>query len=158
VRCHKKPSCSTEDGKRQVDPRTGDNLCCKRLIPDFTSHPGWTCTQSDGFSSFALGEMLDRDGDFIPDVSDNCPTVSNFAQTDTDHDLIGDVCDNCPTVLNQDQKDTDHDGLGDACDPTPGIAVVSVPSGSPVTASMLAILLSAAGLLTLRLRRAGKAP
>lgn len=35
----------------------------------------------------------DSDGDGIPDVSDNCPSVSNAGQQDVDNDEIGDVCD-----------------------------------------------------------------
>lgn len=34
---------------------------------------------------------------------------------DTDGDGIPDVCDNCPTVNNPDQADKDEDGKGDAC-------------------------------------------
>jgi hypothetical protein len=52
----------------------------------------------------------DIDGDGIPDVTDNCPSVANGAaqagiagvgnQTDTDGDLVGDACDNCVFVAN----------------------------------------------------------
>jgi hypothetical protein len=35
----------------------------------------------------------DHDGDGIPDIIDNCPTVSNPKQIDTNGDGIGDVCD-----------------------------------------------------------------
>jgi hypothetical protein len=76
----------------------------------------------------------DRDGDGIPDVVDNCPTVSNRNQRDADRDGLGDACDsvddrdddrdgvgnavdNCPRTRNPDQKDADGDGAGDACDP-----------------------------------------
>lgn len=59
---------------------------------------------------------VDFDGDGIPDVDDNCPTVPNPEQADGDEDGIGDACDNCPTVPNPEQTDGDEDGLGDACD------------------------------------------
>ena len=72
----------------------------------------------------------DKDGDGIPDASDNCPLVSNATQTDSDHDGLGDPCDpdddndgiadttdNCPLLANADQLNTDGDALGNACDP-----------------------------------------
>ena len=71
----------------------------------------------------------DKDGDGVPDATDNCDTVKNTDQKDTDKDGKGDACDtdddndgvldtkdNCDTVKNADQKDTDKDGKGDACD------------------------------------------
>jgi hypothetical protein len=76
----------------------------------------------------------DRDNDGIADSADNCPDISNPAQTDTDRDGIGDGCDtavslpdldadgiadtldNCPQVANSTQLDSDKDSLGDACD------------------------------------------
>ena len=72
----------------------------------------------------------DRDGDGIPDASDNCPVIANPTQADSDGDGIGDACDpdddndgiadatdNCPLVSNATQANTDGDALGDACDP-----------------------------------------
>ncbi len=61
----------------------------------------------------------DSDGDGVPDVSDNCPTVSNPTQTNSDSDTLGNACDNCPTVANQNQANGDDDSLGDACDSCP---------------------------------------
>jgi hypothetical protein len=78
-------------------------------------------------------QVVDSDGDGIPDSADNCPTVANADQRDTDGDGLGDACDpdddndgvpdavdNCVLVPNPDQSDVDGDGIGDACDPTPG--------------------------------------
>jgi hypothetical protein len=77
----------------------------------------------------------DRDGDTIPDASDNCPDVYNPQQADRDGDGVGNKCDtgstpptdtdsdgvpdssdNCPSVYNPRQGDTDHDGVGNKCD------------------------------------------
>ena len=75
----------------------------------------------------------DKDGDGVPDASDNCPDKANKDQKDSDKDGIGDACeppppdgdgdgvpdasDNCPGKANEDQKDSDKDGIGDACQP-----------------------------------------
>ncbi len=61
----------------------------------------------------------DTDGDGIPDISDNCPTIPNPGQADGDGDGVGDVCDNCPTTPNVGQTDGDGDGVGDVCDNCP---------------------------------------
>ena len=37
-------------------------------------------------------------------------------QADTDGDNIGDVCDNCPSVSNAAQTDVNENGIGDSCD------------------------------------------
>ena len=73
----------------------------------------------------------DFDGDGETDSTDNCPTVSNAAQTDGDLDGVGDACDSCAglanppvdsasvqpwmTLLNG-QRDDDGDGTGNKCD------------------------------------------
>jgi Domain of unknown function (DUF4114)/Thrombospondin type 3 repeat len=57
----------------------------------------------------------DSDGDGVPDVCDNCPSVANLDQRDSDGDLVGDACDNCVDVPNLAQGDSDGDGRGDAC-------------------------------------------
>jgi hypothetical protein len=74
----------------------------------------------------------EADGDGVPDATDNCPTVSNPAQTDSDSDGLGDACDpdndndgvadsgdNCPFTANPFQENFDGDALGDACDSDP---------------------------------------
>ncbi|WP_354671185.1 FG-GAP-like repeat-containing protein [Thiohalobacter sp. IOR34] len=81
-------------------------------------------------TTLIVDPAADGDGDSVPDDLDNCPTISNQAQTDTDGDGLGDACDedtdgdgvsndldNCPRVSNPDQKDMDNDGMGDPCDP-----------------------------------------
>lgn len=37
--------------------------------------------------------LVDQDGDGVPDGNDNCPSVANADQADADHDGIGDACD-----------------------------------------------------------------
>jgi hypothetical protein len=69
---------------------------------------------------------LDTDGDGIPDIVDNCPTVANRDQRDSDGDGVGDACDNCPNHYNPYQGTSpgnpiDSRGIvmGDACAPQP---------------------------------------
>jgi Thrombospondin type 3 repeat len=63
--------------------------------------------------------VTDRDGDGVPDVSDNCPDTKNADQANEDGDKFGDACDFCPQLAETTQVDTDGDGIGDACDPNP---------------------------------------
>jgi hypothetical protein len=74
------------------------------------------------YSVNAIGELLDNDGDGIPDKSDNCPDTPNPDQADTDGDGWGDECDNCPDTSNPDQAYTDGDGIADGCDNCPETA------------------------------------
>lgn len=64
--------------------------------------------------------LPDQDGDGVPDMFDNCPTIANPKQYDEDGDGLGNECDNCPPFANPDQADADGDGVGDPCDPRPG--------------------------------------
>ncbi len=71
----------------------------------------------------------DADGDGVPDLTDNCPSVANPGQADWNFDGLGDACqdfdgdgildanDNCKGIANANQADMDGDGLGDVCDP-----------------------------------------
>jgi len=68
------------------------------------------------------------DSDGVPDIRDNCVSVSNSDQQDINNNGRGDACDdfdqdgiinskdNCPDNPNRDQRDTDSDGVGDVCD------------------------------------------
>ena len=72
--------------------------------------------------------IADIDSDGVPDIRDNCVSVSNADQQDINNNGRGDVCDdfdqdglinskdNCSNNPNRDQKDTDSDGIGDVCD------------------------------------------
>lgn len=63
-----------------------------------------------------IESLGDSDNDGVPNLSGNCPVVSNPGQADRDADGVGDLCDNCAYHYNPDQADTDHDGRGDACE------------------------------------------
>ena len=84
------------------------------------------CGELNSFNA----EVVDTDGDGVPDVDDVCPRVSDPEQEDSDGDGSGDACDpdpdgddrlppndNCEWDFNPDQADQDRDLLGDACDP-----------------------------------------
>lgn len=72
--------------------------------------------------------IADTDNDGVPDVNDNCVSLSNTDQSDINNNSRGDSCDdfdqdglinskdNCSNNPNRDQKDADSDGIGDACD------------------------------------------
>ena len=66
-----------------------------------------TITAAGGWDTFVWGfdpaMKKDSDTDGVPDVTDNCPTVSNPSQANTDMDGQGDACD----------SDDDNDGLTD---------------------------------------------
>lgn len=82
-------------------------------------------SQSKSNPSYVIADV---DGDGIPDVRDNCVSLSNPDQEDVNNNGRGDVCDdfdqdgiinskdNCPDQPNFDQKDVDSDGIGDICD------------------------------------------
>ena len=72
--------------------------------------------------------ISDIDGDGIPDIQDNCVSITNSNQEDINNNGRGDLCDdfdqdgiinskdNCQNNPNRDQIDTDSDGIGDVCD------------------------------------------
>jgi hypothetical protein len=82
--------------------------------PDTTNNV--LCAATSGFSNFAVGIPTDVDGDFVPDIFDNCPLVVNFFQEDADSDKVGDACDNCRAFANPTQADVDANGIGNACE------------------------------------------
>lgn len=98
--------------------------------PDLWSSQG--VQEVDSSLVFANNEAYrpsDRDGDSVPDSSDNCPSNPNTDQGDVDGNRVGDACedydkdgivallDNCKDVPNSYQEDTDNDSVGDVCDP-----------------------------------------
>jgi hypothetical protein len=70
---------------------------------------------TSGPATLALN-LVDTDGDGVPDCLDNCPTVANPDQADADGDGVGDACDNCVHIPNPDQADCNHNGIGDVCE------------------------------------------
>jgi large repetitive protein len=99
-----------------------------------------TCKPSRGASvndsTIFTGDKTatDKDGDGIPDASDNCADVFNPVrplddgrQLDTDGDGRGDVCDNCPLGVDGDkclewtEEDRDADGVANTEDNCPMI-------------------------------------
>ncbi len=73
-----------------------------------TGSDSFTYTAFDGLltSAPATGRVTinaDGDGDGVPDVTDNCPTIANPGQQNLDGDPYGDVCD----------LDDDGDGVSD---------------------------------------------
>jgi hypothetical protein len=54
----------------------------------------------------AVEAAPDTDGDGVPDLIDDCPSVANPDQRDSDGDKVGDLCDNCPAVANAGQSTT----------------------------------------------------
>ena len=77
-----------------------------------------SCTGTDGLDPVpAPGDPAlqtnssDTDLDGVPDLSDNCPSISNGDQIDTDQDQLGDLCDD----------DDDNDDIPDETDPCPTI-------------------------------------
>ena len=131
-----------EVGYTRLDPFGFQDVI---LSVDTGDSGGFVPLLSRGFRSplpNELPEPIDRDGDGVPNESDNCPDVPNRAQRDSDGDGLGDACDdcpldsdggtgdidgdghcadvdNCPQHANPEQQDADRDGRGDACDLCP---------------------------------------
>jgi hypothetical protein len=131
--CENTSSCGTVDYRVIIDSNSlfdgyawGENIGWINF--ELISQPAYIVE-----TSYVNG---DTDGDTIPDVADNCPSVANPNQEDADVDGIGDVCDdcqndpdndidadgtcgdidNCPYTYNPAQTDWNNDGLGDSCD------------------------------------------
>jgi hypothetical protein len=137
------PSCSSPD---KLNTFTGG--CCSHIPPD-SSGTGTVCADTDHFSDVMAGTLTDSDGDFVPDIDDNCPGVPNTDQRDTTGAAVGDAC-NCalPGVK-----------LGPTGAPCPAVAAaVPIPSSA---VAVVALLLGVAGIASVRrikTRRASRSP
>lgn len=103
-------------------------FACRGQVPDrepscFPKRP--PTASSELASTYEGPTDADKDGDGVPNASDNCPDVfnpirpmDNGQQPDTDGDGIGDACDPCPLDANPqctrqpntDPDDVDNDG------------------------------------------------
>ena len=123
---------SDEWGTILVDLNAGEHTI------SFAAKPDGSASEEYGVVLDNLVFDQDKDGDRVPDSTDNCPTISNQWQWDDDGDGQGDECDplpydpnepedrdadgifdfrdNCPDTANTNQFDLDSDGLGDVCD------------------------------------------
>ncbi|XXF78402.1 amidohydrolase family protein [Myxococcaceae bacterium GXIMD 01537] len=94
-------------------------------VPSRTStRSGFPASVNSSNAYSGVRQLSDRDGDGVPDASDNCPIVfnpvrplDNGAQADSDQDGVGDACDPCPLAANTDTcpapaaDDEDGDGV-----------------------------------------------
>ena len=97
-----------------------------RQITDPTSHPNF----SSGVIKFGIAIVTYSATDMLPTWDlrvDNITITVNSTNPDTDNDGIPDISDNCPTITNADQLDSDKDNVGDVCDSTPYPPKVFLP-------------------------------
>lgn len=108
-----------------LDPDTGEDLPAPPVFcGDSLVQPNEECDDDNSASGdgCSAGCSVESDGDVdgVPDVSDNCPFVSNPAQSNTD--LIGDACDPFPVDSDHDQSQCELD-LGSCVDTGAACAV-----------------------------------
>ncbi|MFK7895356.1 MAG: thrombospondin type 3 repeat-containing protein [Myxococcota bacterium] len=119
---------------------SGADCCTYRLAMNATDPDPLYVMVTIAYGGAVL-DTTNSDVDFVYDVCDNCPTMTNEDQEDLDSDGVGDLCDNCPITPNADQVDTDGDGLGNACDPSP----VPEPSSLPMIGIGVLLLAALSG-------------
>jgi hypothetical protein len=100
----------------RLQPRTDEDMSKKSVDPTDRDGDGVPNTSDNCPDDFNPNQE-DGDADDAGDACDNCPQNSNPGQDDGDGDDVGDACDNCPSDSNPNQEDLDSDNTGDACDP-----------------------------------------
>jgi hypothetical protein len=99
--------CGTSPANVRVGQLCTSDLAC-------LANPGETCQR--GF--VVLSALADSDGDEIPDVFDNCPSVPNPDQANRDGDSVGDACDalNCGDGIVQEAEFCDDGVRNGSCE------------------------------------------
>ena len=70
----------------------------KTIYVQFRDSTGQLSNVFNDKIEYSASCVVDTDGDGIPDLQDNCPTVSNPSQLDTDKDGVGDACESIPSI------------------------------------------------------------
>jgi hypothetical protein len=89
-----------QPGNHTVGLRVGNHTISNRVVNDY-------------FYLDGTAAAPDRDGDGVPDSSDNCPNTPNANQADVDSDGIGDACDKVSLPAHQARSASDFvDSVG----------------------------------------------
>jgi Putative metal-binding motif/Thrombospondin type 3 repeat len=132
----------------QVDEGFGTLSCgvgaCARTIESCSGGVLQTCTPGAPGAETCNGIDDNCDGrvdEGFPDTDGD--GLADCVDPDDDGDGVPDLSDNCPLISNPSQTDLDGDGLGDACDPdADGDGFTASGSGTPVTTVAAAELLT----------------
>jgi probable HAF family extracellular repeat protein len=122
---------SAHSGTRRLDEvlaNTGADLSgWELLVPQAASADG-SVIAVDGYLNGVyrtmvaeIPELADADGDGVPSVFDNCPSVANPGQADCDADGIGDACDS--------GGDINGNGVPDNCECIADLYIDGVVNG-----------------------------
>ncbi|MFH1687955.1 MAG: FlgD immunoglobulin-like domain containing protein [bacterium] len=79
----------------------------------------WYFCHGSFYSIVEWGGLNDTDNDSVPDIWDNCPTVSNSDQTDDNSDGVGNACDSTALSVNEDEPELPAGFRAICCYPNP---------------------------------------